>query len=93
MTAGVDPRIATAAGSGGILDSRTRRLWPTRGRWINHSTVRVNADIAHLVVDDRRIAVPWHGRCVVAWPGRRTQEVGILAHDGTPVGQLTLLPS
>lgn len=93
-SAGVDPRIATTGSSGGILDSRrARSLWPTRGRWINHGTVRVNAAVDQLVVHDRQIAVPWHGRCVVAWPGRRPQDVDLLAENGTRLGQVTLLPS
>lgn len=91
---GVDGRIVAVEGAGGIRDSRSRGRWPARSRWINYCTVRVNADVAGLVMDGRDIAVPWHGRCVVVWRGRRRpQTVAILAHDGSQVEQVILLPT
>lgn len=92
-TPGVDARILAPEGAGGILDSHAKGWWPPRGRWINYEIVRVNADVAHLVVDGRQIAIPWHGRCVVAWPGRRAQELTIIGHDGRQLGQVALRPS
>lgn len=89
---GVNPQIATTEGTGGTLDRHARRLWPTRGRRINNSVVRVNANVARLVLDDRQITVPWHGRCVVVWPGRRPQDVDLLADDNSLLGHVTLLP-
>lgn len=90
---GVDPRILAMEGAGGILDGHHKRWWTTRGRWINYVLVRVNVDVAHLVLEGRQIAVPWHGRCVVAWPGRRAQRLSILGHDGRQLGQVRLDPS
>lgn len=91
---GADPRTARPDGSGGILDSRARRFGLPVGRWINHATVRVNADVTRLLVDGRQIEVPWHGRCVVAWVGRRrTQEVSLASHDGSHLGKVRLHPS
>ncbi|MDO5740210.1 MAG: hypothetical protein Q4P07_08685, partial [Ornithinimicrobium sp.] len=90
---GMDARILAPEGAGGILDSRAQGWWQPRGRWINYGIVRVNADVARLVVDGRVISVPWHGRCVVAWPGRRAQELAILGQDGRGLGQVVLRPS
>ena len=90
---GVDPRILALEGAGGILDGHHKGWWTTRGRWISYVLVRVNVDVAHLVLEGRQIAVPWHGRCVVAWPGRRAQRLSILGHDGRQLGQVRLDPS
>lgn len=86
-------RVVTTEGAGGVLDSGARRLWPGRGRWINYCVVRVNAEVAHLVVDERDIPVPWHGRCVVGWSGRRPEGVVVLAHDGRHLEQIALMPA
>lgn len=90
---GVDPRVLALEGSGGSRDGRARNLWRPHGRWINYSTIRVNADVARVTINDRQIAVPWHGRVVIAWPGHRPQELAILDRDSTRLGQVTLLPS
>lgn len=89
----VDPRVLALEGAGGILDGRARRPWPSRGRWINYGTVRVNADVARIEVNDRHVTVPWHGRVVVGWPGRRAQDLAIIDHAGSCLGHVTLPPS
>lgn len=90
---GVDPRLVALEGSGGCRDTRAKNLWRPFGRWINYSTVRVSADVARVVVNDRQIAVPWHGRVVVVWQGRRPQEVVLLDYDGASLGRAKLRPS
>ncbi len=90
---GTDVRVVTTEGAGGVLDGGVSRLCPGRGRWINYCVVRVNAEAGHLVVDDRHIAVPWHGRCVVGWAGRRPEGVVVLAQDGRHLEQVTLMPA
>ena len=87
---GVDARVLALEGAGGIVDSHYKSWRPTRGRWINYGIVRVNLDVAHLLVDSREITVPWHGRCVVAWPGGRAQKLSILGTDGQRLGQISL---
>ncbi|MGO0576452.1 hypothetical protein [Ornithinimicrobium panacihumi] len=86
-------RVVRTEGAGGVLDSGARRLWPGRGRWINYCIVRVNAEVAHVVVEGRHIAVPWHGRCVVGWVGQRPKEVVVLAQDGRQMEQFALMPA
>lgn len=86
-------RVVRTQGAGGVLDSGVRSSWPGRGRWINYCIVRVSAEVAHLVVDERHIAVPWHGRCVVGWAGRRPKEVAVLAHDGRQLEHVALMPA
>lgn len=93
-TPGVDPRVLSLEGSGGIWDGRARRRpWPSRGRWINYGTMQVNADVARVATNDRQVAVPWHGRVVIAWPGRRPQELAVLDNEGRRLGKVTLPPS
>lgn len=86
-------RVVRTEGGGGVLDSGARRLWPRRGRWINYRMVRVNAEVTHLVANERHIAVPWHGRCVVGWAGRRPKEVVVLTHNGRQLDQVALMPA
>lgn len=90
---GRDPRVVALEGSGGCRDTRARNLWRPYGGWINYSTIRVNADVARVAVNDRQIAVPWHGRVVIAWPGRRPQEVALLDYDDKSLGRTKLRPS
>lgn len=90
---GVNPRVVALEGSGGCRDARARNLWRPYGRWINYSTIRVNADVARVTIGDRQIAVPWHGRVVIAWPGRRPQEVVLLDYAGASLGRTKLQPS
>lgn len=89
---GGDARIVASDGAGGILDGAGRRWWP-RGRWINYCGLQVSAEAARLVVDDREIVVPWHGRCVVVWTGRRRQQVTICDHDGRRLTGVSLDPT
>lgn len=90
---GENPRLVAIEGSGGCTDTRARNLWRPGGRWINYSTIRVNADVSRIAVNDRQIAVPWHGRVVVVWPGRRPREVVLLDDAGASLGRATLQPS
>ncbi len=91
---GIDPRLVALEGTAGTLDTRGGSgRWPWRNRWINSATVLVNADVAMVATSDRQLAVPWHGHVVVAWKGRRPQELAILDRAGHRLGEVTLPPS
>lgn len=72
---------------------RARNLWRPHGRWINGGSVRVNAEVTRVAAGDRDIALPWHGRVVIVWSGRRAQDVALFDHSGTCLGRTLLPPS
>ncbi|MEJ7649904.1 MAG: hypothetical protein WKF57_12870 [Nakamurella sp.] len=66
--------VLLGGGGGGGDDAllADRPGWvPGFGRWISHATVLVSSEVHTVTVAGRRIAVPWHGRPVVAWTDRR----------------------
>ena len=75
--------LLVSGSAGGVResgDSGTGR-WPWSGRWVSHTAVRASAAVESLVVAGRMLPVPWHGRVVVVWTGRRGPRV--VAHDGS----------
>lgn len=89
---GAAPPNLVVAGSGGVHDDggQTGR-WPWSGRWISYAIVRVDAQVASVRITDRLLPVPWHGRVVVAWAGRRPPLVKALDEYGRPLGDALLL--
>lgn len=72
LDAAVGSRSIVVTEFGGTSDERGGAgWWPGFGRWISHATVLVSSDVHTVTVAGRRIAVPWHGRPVVAWTDRR----------------------
>ena len=64
---GIDPRLVTLEGGGGVRDSRGAVDWlPGSTRWISYVVLRVSAQVASLETDGRTLVVPWHGRVVIA---------------------------
>ncbi|ROR72855.1 hypothetical protein [Bogoriella caseilytica] len=89
-TPSVDPRVLALEGGGGTLDGYARSFRHPLGRWINYSTIRVNAEVTRVAVGDREIPVPWHGRVVVAWVGGRAQKAVLLNHHGKALARAVL---
>lgn len=72
------------AGAGGATLVRSG-LWPWSGRYLSYQTLRCAASIITLLVDGQPMAIPWHGRVVIAWEsGSRIERIGC---DGLSVGQ------
>jgi hypothetical protein len=80
--------IAAEGGGGGVHDG----TGSGPGRWISTADVRVNAQVESIVVDDRQLAVPWHGRVAVVWTGPQPPEVVALDRHGHPLASV-LLPT
>ncbi|MGW0884601.1 hypothetical protein [Streptomyces sp. NPDC002671] len=47
------------------------------GSWIGSSELRVAAEVDHILLGDRRIEVPGHGRLIVVWKSPSTGHRGI----------------
>lgn len=75
-----NPRIIASVGAGGSLDTRGQDEPSDGGRWISHSIIRVNAEVASVEVFNRTLTVPWHGYALVVWCGRPPDAV---ARDAT----------
>jgi hypothetical protein len=93
------PRPAEARGrplllpgsTGGVHDARAGAdRWPWSGRWVSHSEVRASAAVESLTIAGRALAVPWHGRSVVVWTGRRRLVVRARDCADPTVGELAL---
>jgi hypothetical protein len=90
-TTGADARIMVVDGGGGVLDSGGNAdRWPWSGRWISYATVRVSGQVTSGRTSDRDLPVPWHGRVVVAWTGRRRPRVVACDESGHPVATAVL---
>jgi hypothetical protein len=66
--------IEVGGGAGG-LSCAYRLQHPhsiTGAPWVGSSELRVAADVGHLLIGERRIEVPGHGRVIVAWKSRST---------------------
>ena len=90
---GIDPQVLTGgAGAGGVHDSMGREgMFPWSGRWISHTTLFASAQVCSTRVDDREITVPWHGRTLVTWVGRKPPKVvSAYAANGQHLGTARL---
>lgn len=87
-------RAMAVGGAGGVRDDRGRvGRWPWSGRWVSYGEVRVSVSVASLRVDGaypRAIPVPWHGRAVVVWTGRRPPRLTALDAGGSVIGTAVL---
>ena len=86
---GGDPGPMAVGGGGGVHDGGTGT---GAGRWISTADVRVNAEVNVIVVADRELAVPWHGRISLAWTSSPAPWVVALDGQGRPLASL-MLPS
>ncbi|MBR7743126.1 hypothetical protein KC207_07465 [Phycicoccus sp. BSK3Z-2] len=82
---GVDPRVFVIGGGGGVSVPGSGQ-WPRRSRWISYVDIRVNADVVSIVVDGRRIPVPWHGRLAVLGGRRGSFELALYDGAGRLLG-------
>lgn len=88
---GVDPRMLTVEGGGGVRDDGGRPgRWPWSGRWISYALVRVNAEVASVGVRGRDLDVPWHGRVVILTAGRGSSRVTLRDSTGGILGEAGL---
>ena len=80
---GIDPQVLAGGGSaGGVHDSGGRNgFFPWSGRWISYTTLFASAQVRTIRAANREITVPWHGRTLVTWVGRRPPKVS--AYDGS----------
>jgi hypothetical protein len=86
---GLAPHEVAVNGSAGVVRDGDRRL-PWGGRWVRAAAVLVGGGIAHLVVDGRRLPVPYHGHLIVVWGSRRRPTVTARDGAGRPVGAVPL---
>ena len=86
---GIDPRLMTLEGGGGVRDSGSQVDWmPWSARWISYVVLRVSAQVASLVTDGRTLVVPWHGRVVIASIRRRPSLVKVHDARGQVLGHV-----
>lgn len=86
---GADPRVMAIGGSGGVLDDgdgadRSHQS----GRWISYAALRVTARVMSVQVDERLLAVPWHGHVVMVWSEQPPPRVVALDAVGTPLAEM-----
>jgi hypothetical protein len=88
ILAGIDPQAMVAGASrGGIRGGGGRaRFWPWHRRWISYATMQASARAASVRVADREIPVPWHGRVLIVWAGRRPPGIAAYDVDGNCLG-------
>lgn len=91
VTEGHGRSLLLSGSAGGVHDSRGGAdRWPWSGRWVRYSEVRASATVKSLTIADRALAVPWHGRVVVAWTGRRRPLVGARDRAGRTIDEVVL---
>jgi|GEM_PF-4842360 len=62
--------------------------------WVGASQVQVSAEVSHLLIGERRIEVPRHGRVILAWKSVSTGSGGIrpiiiaVGHDGLELSSI-----
>ena len=88
--------IECGGGAGGL--SRAYRLQHphsiTAAPWVGASELRVAAEVGHLLVGERRVEVPGHGRLIVAWKSRSTGSGGLrplivaVGRDGSELSRI-----
>ena len=86
---GIDPRLMTLQGGGGVRDSQGAVGWlPWSARWISYVVLRVSAQVASLETDGRKLVVPWHGRVVIVSMKRRPSLVKVHDAGGHVLGEV-----
>lgn len=81
VAASSDPRVIITSGAGGVRDTRGQDEPSDGGRWISHSVIRVNAEVALVEAFSRSLSVPWHGHVVLVWCG--DQPTRVVARDAS----------
>ncbi|MBM6398818.1 hypothetical protein [Phycicoccus sonneratiae] len=85
---------ARVEGGGGVSDGVARAgRWPWSGRWIGYTELRVTAAVTSVIVGDREVLVPWHGRLVVLRGGRGGATVSLRDAAGRVLDTVRLPPS
>jgi hypothetical protein len=62
--------------------------------WVGASELQVAAEVGHLLVGERRVEVPGHGRLIVAWKSRSTGSGGLrplivaVGRDGSELSRI-----
>lgn len=90
--------IEVGGGAGGLSHAyRLRHRHPDRigtAPWVGAGELRVAAEVDHLLLGDRRIEVPGHGRLIVVWKSPSTGRGGIrplivaVGRDGSELSRL-----
>jgi hypothetical protein len=84
-------------GGGGGLSYAYRLQHPhsiKAAPWVGYSELRVAAEVGHLLLGERRIEVPRHGRLIVAWKSRSTDSGGLrplivaVGRDGSELSRI-----
>jgi hypothetical protein len=62
----------------------------TAAPWVGANELYVAAEVDHLLLGERRIEVPRHGRLIVAWKSRSTGNWGLqpVARDGSELSRI-----
>ncbi|MEW2356844.1 hypothetical protein [Spirillospora sp. NPDC029432] len=66
------------------------RLLPWGAKWVSQVRLRVSADVTHLRVGKRLLAVPPHGHTAVVWGARRAPAIEALDADGSVLETLSI---
>ena len=83
--------LLLSGSAGGVHDSGGgAHRWPWSGRWVSYSDVRASATVESLTIAGRGLAVPWHGRVVVVWTGRRGPLVRARDRGGRTIDEVVL---
>ncbi|WP_371632207.1 hypothetical protein OG693_04480 [Streptomyces sp. NBC_01259] len=73
--------IELGGGAGCLSRAYRRQLrdpdFTGMGSWVGSNELQVAAEVDHLLVGDRRMEVPGHGRLIVVWKSPSTGHVGI----------------
>jgi len=86
---GIDTGLVAVDGSGGVHDGQGGvDRWPWSGRWIRYVVLRTSADVESLILDDRTVVVPWHGRVVLALTKRGSPRVIVNGKHGAVLGEV-----
>lgn len=83
--------LLLSGSAGGVHDSGGGAdRWPWSGRWVSHQEVRASATVQSLSIAGRALQVPWHGRVVVIWIGRREPPVQARDRSGRTIDEVVL---
>jgi hypothetical protein len=88
--------IELGGGAGGLsyADRLEHSNYIISAPWVGSSELRVAAEVGHLLIGERRIEVPGHGRLIVAWKSRSTGSGGLrplivaVGRDGSELSRI-----